>query len=64
MDTTLSSDEVYTICNALNAQANNLERDAKRDRAKGFTFGQIAVVEHEVKTLRELSQRLIDEKNA
>lgn len=63
METTLSTDDVYRICNALNAQANDLERDAKRRRAKGHTFQQIEVVEQEIKDLRELSNRLIRDKN-
>lgn len=63
METTLSADEVHDICNALNAEAQRLERDAKRSRAKGHTFNQIGVVEVEAEKLRALVQRLLKEKD-
>lgn len=60
----ITTDELYAICNALNSHANELERDAKRAREKGHAYGQIAVVEQEVRRLRALTARLIDEKQA
>lgn len=63
MDTTLSTDEVYDICNALNAEAQRLEADAKRSRTKGHTFNQVGVVEVQAEKLRTLVRRLLNEKN-
>lgn len=59
----IAADDLHRICNALNTQANDFERDAKARRSKGYTFQQIAVVEQEAAALRELSKRLIDDKN-
>jgi hypothetical protein len=59
----IASDDLYRICNALNTHAKELESDAKASRRKGHTFQQIEVVEQEVNALRDLSRRLIDEKN-
>lgn len=61
----ITTDEIYTICNALNSHANELERDAQKRRRQGHTFQQIEVVEEEVRRLRDLSARLIaDNKKA
>lgn len=64
MEITVTTDELYEICNALNSVAADLERDAKRSNAKGHTLRQIGVVEESARQLRALSKRLIDEKNA
>ncbi len=56
--------ELNEICNALNSHAHELQRDAKKSRAKGHTYSQIEVVEHSAKTLLALSLRLIEERNA
>jgi hypothetical protein len=62
MEHDINTTDLYRICNALNTQANDLEKDAKSRRAKGHTFQQIDVVEAEAKALRDLSKRLITEK--
>lgn len=60
----LTTEDLYRICNALNSHAGDLEKNAKKSRAQGHTWQQIEVVEEEVRALRALSKRLIEEKQA
>lgn len=64
MNITITKDELYEICNALNTHAADLERTAKADRRKAHTYQQIGVIEEAVRNLRALSRRLIEEKQA
>lgn len=54
--------ELHSICNALNTEASNLERDVAADRKKGHTFAMLEVRAAEVTRLRDLTKNLLSQK--
>ena len=58
----LTTEDLYRICNALNTHAHDLDKDARADRRRGYTFQQTAVVTEEAQALRALSRKLVERK--